>query len=503
MSLQIDRWRRSNPIWDLISTLALAALIEVVLRVSGVPARSASRHSIRLYAEEAINKQNKETEALARHAALFWAWIPDSGPPDHHLNEAGFIGPTPTLEPRSGAYRILCLGDSTVANGRDPYPRILQRQLDALQPGRFEVLNAGASGYTALQGLRLLEGRMVHYSPDLVTVQFGWDDQWLSDGPMSARLSHARAPAGARQRLASLGIVQLAERARAGLSSKRPQPGSAIAIGGDSYNVPPDEYREYLERMVGIGRDQGFRVALLTAPSGFDLRNPGPFERLGYRPTNLEPRRRPDDLVATHARLNKIVRDVAGSTGAILIDLDAAFENVTPRDAYFIGDGMHASDKGKELEAQTIAKKLLEEFRMRPEIRTPPPSTANPGHFDIDDARVVLKGFLPMEPAGTDADVFESQVPEKGEIFVLGIRSGYYRTELTFSPRDAGSRLRVSSPGATTEDIAIDPNGHVALLERHAANVHGVVRVTVERLPPGASATVAGAPSLRAVDLLD
>jgi lysophospholipase L1-like esterase len=77
--------------------------------------------------------------------------------------------------------RILALGDSCTwgwhLDEADAYPSVLQRLLDRrVGAGHFQVLNAGAPGYTSPQGMRFLadRGRTLH--PRIVIAGFLWND---------------------------------------------------------------------------------------------------------------------------------------------------------------------------------------------------------------------------------------------------------------------------------------------------------------------------------------
>jgi lysophospholipase L1-like esterase len=84
------------------------------------------------------------------------------------------------LGPKGDRRRILCVGDSrTFGLGVDDgatWPAQLQQALDARHPGRFEVVNAGVSGYTARQGLRFLELRADALRPDMVIAAFAFNE---------------------------------------------------------------------------------------------------------------------------------------------------------------------------------------------------------------------------------------------------------------------------------------------------------------------------------------
>lgn len=96
-------------------------------------------------------------------------------------NSLGLRGPE-LIEPKpDDLFRIVVLGDS-VAFGwgvreEDTFPSQLADLLQLLHPGqRFEVVNAGVSGYGTWQQARWLEEHALRLQPDLVVVQMHLND---------------------------------------------------------------------------------------------------------------------------------------------------------------------------------------------------------------------------------------------------------------------------------------------------------------------------------------
>jgi lysophospholipase L1-like esterase len=97
-----------------------------------------------------------------------------------------------TNKPNNGI-RILCLGDSVTFGYRvpesfpedhlnfnpdhQPYPLLLEQRLRNSNPDRsIEVIDMATPGYTTHQGLAWLKRDIAKFKPDLVTVNFGWND---------------------------------------------------------------------------------------------------------------------------------------------------------------------------------------------------------------------------------------------------------------------------------------------------------------------------------------
>jgi lysophospholipase L1-like esterase len=135
---------------------------------------------------------------LVRDADLLWRNEPDARktqqvnpqPWGHddwwtlENNHEGFRGPALLTAHDTGAYRVLCVGDSVTfgfnVDQPDAYPQQLQTLLESRYPGRhFEVVNSGVPGWTWLQGIRFLQLRGLALHPDVVIMAHGTNDQFL------------------------------------------------------------------------------------------------------------------------------------------------------------------------------------------------------------------------------------------------------------------------------------------------------------------------------------
>ncbi|MFH2136940.1 MAG: SGNH/GDSL hydrolase family protein [Candidatus Omnitrophota bacterium] len=138
---------------------------------------------VRFFVSFPINREYLRFECLgyklisqkARDAQLFWKPIPE------------FRGESYQEKKEDGVFRIICIGDSvTQSHGIDgfPLPRentyvfYLEKLLESgYENKKFEVINAGVGGYSSLQGVRYLEGKLIKYNPDLVISWFGINDR--------------------------------------------------------------------------------------------------------------------------------------------------------------------------------------------------------------------------------------------------------------------------------------------------------------------------------------
>lgn len=299
-----------------------------------------------------IDEYNRESEEpfLERDEHLFWKTRPFA----LGHNSRGLIGPEFTDAKAAGVFRIVCIGDSCTHFGPDTYPEMLQALLDAAAPGRFEVINAGCIGYSSWQGLTLLREQVSDWSPDLVTVYFGWNDHWLARGYRdSQQLVQSTMRAPSWEPIEQLRFVQFMRWSAGHLAAPpKPEP-----------RVRPDEYRKNLEAMHQVCMDLTADIWYLTAPHAFDFGIPA------YLLTSGEVAD-PSQIIALHNSYNDVVRQVADERKADCLDLDRNFRE---QDALslFVDDHIHLSEEGRLLVAETIFERLKQNGILKPTADDP------------------------------------------------------------------------------------------------------------------------------------
>ena len=157
------------------SMLLFAGILELVLRL--VFARSLD-FSMEMWKYAVALKQPVPDPRLSfvhrPNSAAFLMGVPFS------INSAGLRDREFTRVKPPGVHRIVWLGDSTTLGWGVPLsgtaPKILERELNAMGHGRFEVLNAGVGNYNTVQEVEhyLTIGRAFH--PDLVILEYFIND---------------------------------------------------------------------------------------------------------------------------------------------------------------------------------------------------------------------------------------------------------------------------------------------------------------------------------------
>ncbi len=144
------------------------------------------------------------------HPELFWQLVPNTRLPDSSWPFFGIISNGQSIREARDIHkkkpknevRILFLGDSCtfgygVAQDRT-FVEITERLLQEKYDVPVECINAGVPGYTLFQGYRYLATQGLDYQPDLVVLNFGWNDygMWdkVSDAAHYARSKAERPP---------------------------------------------------------------------------------------------------------------------------------------------------------------------------------------------------------------------------------------------------------------------------------------------------------------------
>jgi acyl-CoA thioesterase-1 len=122
---------------------------------------------------------------------------------------------------------IVALGDSITAGTNAPYSYVqkVEERLEAAYPGsEVRAINAGAPGDTAEGGLRRIRRDAIAHDPDLVLIEFGWND--LRNGVPEDRFEDALREMVATLRLETKAIVYLMTT-------------TPVAVAGSAWKVRP------------------------------------------------------------------------------------------------------------------------------------------------------------------------------------------------------------------------------------------------------------------------
>jgi lysophospholipase L1-like esterase len=254
------------------------------------------------------------------------------------------------LDKPPGELRLLFLGDScTFGYGllhREGFVYRLEAKLRAAFPqAHLQCINAGVPGYTLFQGLRFLETRGFRYQPDLVVLNFGWNDgsQWAGAGDLDRygpRLVCRYAPQLRASRLYQLAWSAIESWTTTHDTAGRPR-------------LLPEEFRSLLGQTEEEARRHGADVLLLSWAARFNVANDGmknsqtPYQR---------------EMLAYGRQLRFGPERAAGVVDFVPVVQELAKKH-TPDDVFF--DHGHATALANERLAEALAKKLIPWVRER------------------------------------------------------------------------------------------------------------------------------------------
>lgn len=127
------------------------------------------------------------------HSSLGWV-RGDLPNPGLGLNSAGFRHPDVARDKPAGGWRAFALGDSQTfgagVEAEDAWPSQAEALLQKRMPSAsIELINAGISGYTSLQVLRLVDSVLLDWHPDALIIDCRTRDS-LRDEGLEAELGH-------------------------------------------------------------------------------------------------------------------------------------------------------------------------------------------------------------------------------------------------------------------------------------------------------------------------
>jgi lysophospholipase L1-like esterase len=190
-------------------------------------------------------------------------------------NSLGFRD-APIRPKQPGVIRVAMIGDSFTEGAgvkeHDTAARVLARRLEALAPGRFEVLNCGQSGDDMLEIYASLQ-RILPYAPDTVIYGFVLNDpvrspefqarqQYINDWIIDRRGLHPRDPLSLLHvRLAAF-VAQRVEVWRIGRETTR----WYLEMIGEPNQEGWARTQQYLRDMNGETRRRGGRLLVAIWP---------------------------------------------------------------------------------------------------------------------------------------------------------------------------------------------------------------------------------------------
>lgn len=338
---------------------SLMAGLEGVLRVVGFEYH---RPPPIIIWNRAFDREMEGSRGMYRfHPYWFWELRPGSRVarcPDERINAAGYRGPERSPWPDPGMFRIVVLGDSTTFGlgvcWSETYAALLQRELRGV-----EVLNFGVEGFSAFQGEKLLEGRIVGYHPRVVVAVFGAVNEALPalghDVDSKFTITSRANPLAVvwRDRLDDMRILQLMERLigrrlERGIELKAHENWEKWNRGSRDYvrNQSVASFERSLERIVRSARSHDARVVLLSPPRRTIVETRWPWVN----------------------EYSAAIERVASRLNVPFWDVRAAFRAVPGADEKLFLDYYHPNAAGHQLYARFLAEKIINHLGYEPRV---------------------------------------------------------------------------------------------------------------------------------------
>lgn len=224
--------------------------------------------------------------------------------------------------------KIICLADSvTVMYQGQGYPKLLPGALKKIgYEKEVEIFNAGVPEYTSYQGLVYLRRELVKEKPDLVIIQFGWNDHWKSK--LGVPDHKVRFPTEGQQfQIHALYNWLTYRLARSLVLSVRFSP-----------RVPLEQYQSNLIKMAEQVERAGGKVIFIA-------------------PVFLE---KNQEWIKTHREYIASTKNAAKIAGVDYIDLQSSFANGPELFINPESDQVHFNWNGANIIADAIAAKVME-----------------------------------------------------------------------------------------------------------------------------------------------
>ena len=372
-------------VW-VVTLIAGVALLEWMLTPSGGRHRSSAHSAGPSPARHIVMREWRRDTDYAFPTSEARRQFGDGSVPASYVlsvDSAGFIEPARRHERPD--ITLAFLGGSTTECAlvlpENRFPDLAARKLEAALGLKVNGLNAGMSGNNSMHALALLVGKVLPQRPDFVVLMEAVNDigvlsahgsYWVRQGSLRLVVNERQSVGEAGRMLTvslipyTTELVQNAWRRTRGLfkmhqAHAQVLPAPSGAPSSDRRKAAAHAYESSLKSFVHTVSAWGATPVLMTQV------NVEPRTETERRSTFLDRKQlakvvdRPEDFASMHDHFNAILRAVAKTEGAILIDLATAHPWVFG-DVY---DAIHFTDRGSQRVAEIVAGVLKDHVAER------------------------------------------------------------------------------------------------------------------------------------------
>ena len=348
-------------VFSLITLILVILTVEGVLFLVGFMPKSPpfllfEGNPERSLAEKWENYDGKKEIVYVIDDVVFWRFKPsnkiDINP--HYkldkfyslytINSHGFRGVEFKEKKQRDTYRIIVLGDSISFGLCVPeektYYKLLEKMLhEAFPPLTFEVISVGIPGYTSFQGLQLLKSEILSYSPDMIIINFGGNNEFargsFTDREYAQMISSSFLEKWSRK-ARTLGLLKSLSQMLKSTEADR-KAGRNTASSRSTLRVPQASFLEDLIEMKMLAEKSDIETIFVVPP---------------HSDTNLRWQPVAEGYTA-------IVRYLGNHYP--VADVDSQFKK-RDSDALFTKDYFHPNENGHRIIAETLFKVVSEKI---------------------------------------------------------------------------------------------------------------------------------------------
>lgn len=304
----------------------------------------------RSLAEKGENYSGKKDVVFLKDDVTFWKFKPSGKANIEHrgdfynsyqINSNGFRGNEFKTKKDPGTYRIIAIGDSITFGlflpEEQTYYKLLEQKLNQeFMPRKFEIISAGIPGFTSYQGRQLLQKELLAYSPDMLIVYFGGNNEFATsfytDREYASLIQNSILKnLSQKSRIVSL-LTELAEKIRPAINTQNNN------IQQNKWRVPP---LDFIDDLIGINNlTTQFKIASIFVVPPHSKTN-----------LNIQP------MAAQYTSAVKFL-----GSFLTIADVNSAFQYFNPENL-FLEDHVHPNAAGDKIIANTLYNVIADKLK--------------------------------------------------------------------------------------------------------------------------------------------
>jgi len=251
---------------------------------------------------------------------LFWRPKANTG----MFNSLGYRGKEPEIIDKNNLYKIIAYGDSnTLGSPETSWPEELNILIKKQFPN-IEVYNAGVGGYTSYQGLQRFKEDIKKNKPNLVLINFGWNDPSPAIGKPDSLYG---------QELTGLQKILRSSKLFLVLQYYYYSNNKVIDDQAKNYipRVSIEDYKKNINTFISIAKKNNIKIILLTRPINLPS-----IEDLKIKPITM--------WRLNVSKYNEALRELAKKNSILLIDWEKYYnlnKNLMDDECHLNSEGFH------------------------------------------------------------------------------------------------------------------------------------------------------------------